>query len=95
MCKKAFKRKWCAEILIIKSRTPVPAIILELILEGGWRGNEDILWSPNRSGKFLVQSLNREVCLITENPIKLIVHMKGWSDQLQKAIEDTMNSEFN
>lgn len=56
---------------------------------------EIIFWSPNRSGKFLVQSPNREVCLITENPIKLIFHIKGWNDQLQKAIEDTMNSEFN
>lgn len=62
--------------------------------EGG-RVTKTFFWSPNRSEKSLVQCLNREVHLITVNPIKLIFLIKGWSDQLQKAIEDIMNSEFN
>jgi len=34
-------------------------------------------WSPKRSEKSLVQCLNREVCLITVNPIKLIFLIKA------------------
>lgn len=43
-----FIKKWCAEIPVLRSKTPVPAIILELILWGGWRGNEDIFLIPQQ-----------------------------------------------